>query len=74
MFFEAFIKGSIEEYDINFLYCASLPGYTLQWGMEHTDNKSQTFQDKEILLLEENNVRGGISSVMSDRYVESNDN
>ena len=39
--FEKFIKISIEEYRINPLYCVSLPGYTWQCGMKHTDIKLQ---------------------------------
>ena len=29
--FEKFIKVSVNEFDINPLYCVSLPGYTWQW-------------------------------------------
>ena len=72
--FEKFIKISIEEYGINPLYCVSLPGYTWQCGMNNTDIKLQTLQDKDMILLTENNTRGGISSVMGDRYIISDDN
>ena len=72
--FEKFIKISIEEYGINPLYCVSLPGYTWQCGMKYTDIKLQTLQDKDMILLLENNIRGGISSVMGDRYIQSDDN
>ena len=41
--------------------------------MKHTDIKLQTLQDKDMILLLENNIRGGISSVMGDRYVQSDD-
>ena len=34
----------------------------------------QTLQDKDLILLLENNIRGGISSVMGDCYVKSNEN
>ena len=64
--FEKFIKLSIEEYGINPLYCVSLPGYAWQCGMKHTDVKLQTLQDKDMNLLLENKIRGGISSVMGD--------
>ena len=47
----------------------SLPGYTWQCGMNQTDIKLQTLQDKETILLLEYNIRGGISSVMGNRYV-----
>ena len=31
-------------------------------------------KDKDLLLLLENNIRGGISSVMGDRYIKSDEN
>ena len=39
--------------------------------MKNTNIKLQTLQDKDMILLLENNKRGGISSVMGDRYVKS---
>ena len=71
--FEKFIKVSTEEYIINPLYCASLPGYTYQCVLKYTDIKLQTLQDKDLILLIENDIRGGISSVMGDRYVKSDE-
>ena len=52
----------------------SLPGYTYQCALKYTDIKLQTLQDKDLILLLENNIRGGISSVMGDRYVKSDEN
>ena len=72
--FEKFIKISVEEFGINPLYCVSLPGYTWQCGMKYTDIKLQTLQDKDMILLLENNIRGGISSIMGHRYMKSNEN
>ena len=69
--FEKFVKVSTKEYKINPLYCVSLPGYTYQCALKYTDIKLQTLQDKDLILLIENNIRGGISSVMGDRYVKS---
>ena len=71
--FEKFIKRSTTEFGINPLYCVSLPGYTWQCGLKFTGNNLQTLQDKDIILLLENNYRGGISSVKSDRYGKSYD-
>ena len=71
---EKFVKVSFEEYGINPLYCMSLPGYTYQCALKYTDIKLQTLQDKDLILLIENNIRGGISSVMGDRYVKSDEN
>ena len=66
-----FVKVSTEEYGISPLYCVSLPGYTYQCALKNTDFKLQTLQDKDLILLIENFIRGGISSVMGDRYVRS---
>ena len=51
-----------------------LPGYTWQCGLKYTGINLQTLQDKDMILLLENNIRGGISSIMGDRYVKSNEN
>ena len=72
--FEKFIKISVEEYGLSPLYCVSLPGYTWQCGLKYTGINLQTPQDKDMILLLENNIRGGISSVMGDRYIKSNEN
>ena len=72
--FEKFIKVSINEFKINPLYCVSLPGYTWQCGLKYTGINLQTLQDKDMILLLKNNIRGGISSVMGNRYVKSDDN
>ena len=72
--FEKFIKVSVNEFGINPLYCVSVPGYTWQCGLKYTGINLQTLQDKDMILLLENNIRGGISSVMGDRYVRSDEN
>ena len=69
--FEKFIKVSFGEFGLNPLYCVSLPGYTWQCGSKNTGINLQTLQDKDLILTLENNVRGGISSVMGNRYVKS---
>ena len=66
--FEKFIKVSINEFGINPLYCVSLPGQTWQSGFKYTGINLQTLQDKDLILTLENNLRGGTSSVMEDRY------
>ena len=71
---EKFIKASVNEFKINPLYCVSLPGYTWQCGLKYTGINLQTLQNKDMILLLENNIRGGISSVMGDRYIKSNEN
>ena len=72
--FEKFMKVSVNEYGINPLYCVSLPGYTWQCGLKYTGINLQTVQDKDMILLLENNIRGGISCIMGNRYVKSDDN
>ena len=72
--FEKFIKVSVNEYKINPLYFVSLPGYTWECGLKYTGINLQTLQDKDMILLLENNIRGGISSVMGDRYIKSDEN
>ena len=72
--FEKFINVSVNEFDINPLYCVSLPGYTWHCGLKYTGISLPTLQDKDMILLLEVNIRGGISSVMGDRYVKPDDN
>ena len=72
--FEKFMKVSVNEFGINPLFCVSLPGYTWQSGLKYTGKNLQTLQDKDMILLLENNKRGAISSVMGDRYVRSDEN
>ena len=72
--FEKFIKVSFNEFEINPLYCVSLPGCTWQRGPKYTGINLQTLQDKDMILLLENNTRGGISSVMGDRFIQSDEN
>ena len=71
--FEKFMKVSINEFGINPLVCVSLPGYTWQCGLKYTGINLQTLQEKDMILLLENNIRGGISSIMGDRYVKSDE-
>ena len=70
--FEKFMKISVNEYGINPLYC--LPGYTWQCGLKYTGSNLQTLLDKDMILLLEKDIRGGLSSVMGDRYVKSDEN
>ena len=72
--FENFVKSSTREYKINPLYSYSLPGYTSKAGLKLTNIELDYIKCKEFLLLLENNIRGGISSVMGDRHVQSDEN
>ena len=69
--FEKFIEVSQNEFGISPLYFVSLPGYTWECGLKYTNIRLQTLQDKEMILLLENGIRGGISGVMGDRYIKS---
>ena len=71
--FEDFVEKATLEYSINPLYSYSLPGYTWKAGLKLTNIKLDFIKDKDLLLLE-NNIRGGISSVMGPRYIESDEN
>ena len=71
--FENFVKISIEQYRLNPLYSYSLPGFTWKVGLKFTNIKLDYIKDRELLLLLENNIRGGISSVMGDRYCETDE-
>ena len=69
--FEKFVKTSFKEFDIILLYCVSLPGYTWQSGLKYTDINLQTLQDKELISLLENKIKGGKNSVMCHSYLKS---
>ena len=72
--FEKFIKVSQNEFGISPLYFVSLPGYTWECELKYINIKLQTLQDKYMILLLENGIKGGISGVMGDRYVKSDKN
>ena len=64
-------KESIKTFGTNPLNCVFLPGYTRQCGLKFTGANLKTLQDKDTTLLLENNIRGGISSVVGDRSGKS---
>ena len=70
--FERPIKVSVNEYVNNPLYCVSLLDFTRQCGLKYTGVNLQTLQDKDMILLSENNIRGGICSVMGERLSDEN--
>ena len=72
--FEKFIKVSVNELGINHLYCVILLGYTWECDLKYTGINLQTLQDTDLILTLENNIRGGLSSIMGDRYVRSDEN
>ena len=48
--FEKVIKISVNEYDVNPLYCISLPVYTWQCGLKYTGINLQNLQDKDLIF------------------------
>ena len=59
---------------VSILYIALVyPGYTWQCEVKYTGMNLQTLQDRGMILLLENNIRGDVSSVMGDRYVKSDE-
>ena len=72
--YEKFIEASINEIGINPLFCVFLPGYIWQCGLEYTGIILKTLQDKDLNLTLGIIIRGGIPSVMGDRYVKSDEN
>ena len=72
--FENFVEKSTIEYSINPLYSYFLPGFTPKAGLKITKIKLHSIKDKEFLLLFENKIRGGNSSVMRPCYIESEEN
>ena len=49
----------------------SLPGSTWPCGLKKTALELQRNQEHELFLIIENNIRGGVSSVMGDRLFKS---
>ena len=72
--FEKIIKVLVKKFDINHLFCVSSPGYTWQCGLKYTGINLQTIQDKILILTKEKNKRSGISAVIGDRHVKSDEN
>ena len=62
-----------QEFGINCLCFVSLPSFTMHCALEYTGISLQILQDEELILLLENNIRGGLSSIMGDRYVKSDE-
>ena len=71
---EMFLKVSLNKFKINLLYCVSLAGYICKCGLKFIGINMQTLQDEDMIFLLENIIRGGISSVMGDGYVKSDEN
>ena len=72
--FEKFINVSISEFGINPLYHISLPGTTWSNGLRYTRAELELIKNVDLLQMFETGIRGGISGVFGDRYIESDNN
>ena len=74
-YLHAFLRSlQVGEFDINPLYCVSLPGFTWLCGLKYTGLNLPTIQDEDLNLSIENIIRGGISPVMGYRHAKSDEN
>ena len=67
-----FRKTIYENYEIEPLYSYTLAGMAWRCMLKFTDVKLDTIQDVDMILFFENQKRGGVSSVLSDRHVIAN--
>ena len=72
--FEKFIEISISNFGINPLYHISLPGTTWSNGLRYTRVELELIKNVDLFQMFENGIRGGLSGVFGDRYIESDNN
>ena len=72
--FEKFIKVSISEFGINPLYHVSIPGTTWSNRLKYTKIELELIKNVDLFQMFEKGIRGGISGIFGDRYIESNNN
>ena len=72
--FEKFIEVSKTEFGINPLYNISLPGTTWSNGLKYTKIELELIKNVDLFQMFESGIRGGISGVFGDRYIESDNN
>ena len=70
--FEKFIKVSISEFSTSPLYDISPPGTTWSNGLRYTKAELELIKNVDLFKVFENGIRGAISGVFGDRYIESN--
>ena len=68
--FQNYIDTCKKAYGINPLYSYSTPSFTWKNGLKMTGVKLDYITDDKLSLLLENNMRGGPSSCMGNRYVK----
>ena len=72
--FKKVVEKSTFMYGIKPLNSYSAPGFKWKAGLKLTNIKLDFIKDEHLLLLLENNIRGGISKVLGDRHVVSDVN
>ena len=72
--FEKFIKVPISEFGINLLYHISIPGTTWSNGLKYTKIELELIKNVDLFQMFESGIRGGISGIFGDRYIESDNN
>ena len=72
--FEKFIEVSKTEFGINPLYHISLPGTTWSNGLKYTKIELELIENVDLFQMFEQGIRGGLSGVFGDRYIESDKN
>ena len=72
--FEKFLKVSKIEFGINPLYHISLPGTTWSNGLKYTKIKLELIKNVDLFQMFESGIRGGLSGVFGNRYIESDNN
>ena len=68
--FQIYIGTCKKAYGINPLYSYSTPSFTWKAGLKLTGKKLDYITDDKLRLSLENNMRGGLSSCMGNRYVK----
>ena len=68
--FQNFIEICKKAYGIHPIFSYSIPSFTWKAGPKMTGLKLEYTSDDKLRLLLENNMRGGPSSCMGNRYVK----
>ena len=68
--FQNYVDTCKKAYGINPLYSYSTPSFTWKAGLKTTGVKLDYITDDKLRLLLENNMRGGPSACMGNRYVK----
>ena len=72
--FEKFLNVSKTEFGVNPLYHISLPGTTWSNGLKYTKVELELIKNVDLFQMFESGIRGGVSGVFGDRYIESDNN